>query len=173
MSTQETNSSSGKIASERIFKLQLIMYPEDEEKEKRMLTYALRTMIMETNHQMRKHIYLSRVLTIKGRVYDDNIVLDELQDIAVEMIKPEHIKCDEDFGMTYSRAFLTEMDKKEPPRKQATVDALSSVSTTSSIANSVSFRTSAFDWSALTAAIDLSSLLVGRGVAISSASPSS
>ena len=63
MSTQDTTSSERR-KSERIFKQQLIMYPNDEEDEKRMLLYALCTMIMETNHGMQKHIYVSRVIAI-------------------------------------------------------------------------------------------------------------
>ena len=116
MSTQDTTSSERRKL-ERIFKQQLILYPNDEEEEKRMLMYALRTMIMETNHGMRRHIYVSRVLAIKEKVYDDNTTVNDLRDIAEEMVKEEYIKRDEDFGMTYSRAFIDEMDNKEPPMR--------------------------------------------------------
>ena len=115
MSTQDTTSSERR--SERIFKQQLIIYPNDEEEEKRMLLYALRTMIMETSHSMRKHIYVSRVIAIKEKVYDDNSTIRDLQDIAVEMVKEEYIKRDDDFGMTYARAFIDEMDNRVPPMK--------------------------------------------------------
>ena len=106
MSTQDTTSSERR--SERIFKQQLILYPNNKEEEKRMLLYALRTMIMETNHGMQKHIYVSRVIAIKEKVYDDNSTIRDLQDIAVEMVKEEYLKRDEDFGMTYARAFINE-----------------------------------------------------------------
>ena len=115
MSTQDTTSSERR--SERIFKQQLIIYPNDEEEEKRMLLYALRTMIMETSHSMRKHIYVSRVIARKEKVYDDNSTIRDLQDIAVEMVKEEYIKRDDDFGMTYARAFIDEMDNRVPPMK--------------------------------------------------------
>ena len=82
-----------------------------------MLMYALRTMIMETNHGMRKHIYVSRVIAIKEKVYDDNTTIRDLRDIAVEMVKEQYLKQDEDFGMTYARTFLNEMDNREPPMK--------------------------------------------------------
>ena len=102
MSSQDTSSSTERRASERIFKQQMVLYPGNDDEEKRMLIYALRTMIKETNHPMRKHIYVSRVLTIKEKILDYNTTLKELHEIAGEVIRSEHIKYDEDFGMTYS-----------------------------------------------------------------------